>query len=321
MTSRHETLKNKELVWNELLPDSFSGIRLPGSTLLSVQDKFGALTIQEYNAPGFSLLYTVAELHESFAYKIKTDFSGWWLQILLKGNQTEYTFSGLQWTLFKNQCIVLKSVSPEIITTFSKPGIYSSLNILLPASLLEELLPFFPQLHEQYLSEKQVHYLVSPAFWSGIEILDAVQSILNCTYEKQLRQYFYDTRIKDILFHLMLQVSNTNSFEKLLSQKEVEAIILAEQMITKDITAHIRIPELAKKIALNETTFKLAFKKVYGIGPYEYLLLLRMKKAVIWLQEGKSVKETAALTGYRPSDFTAAFIKHYGFKPSSVKKK
>lgn len=321
MTSHHETLNNKELVWNDLLPDSFSGIRLPSSTLLSVQDKFGALTIQEYNTGGFSLLYTVAELYTPFSFITKTEFSGWCMQLLLKGNQTAYSSFALQWSLFKNQCIVLKSVSPEITTVFTTPGSYTSITILFSASILEELLPFFPHLHEQYLSVNLIHNLLSPPLWTGIEILDAVQSILNSTYEKQLRQYFYDTRIKDILFHLMVQLTNTSSFEKQLSQKEIEAITLAEQVITKDITAHIRIPELAKKIALNETTFKLAFKKVYGIGPYEYLLLLRMKKAVIWLQEGKSVKETAALTGYRPSDFTAAFINHYGFKPSSVKKK
>lgn len=321
MTSHHETFTNRPFLWSDELPIGFSGIRLPGSTLRSAQDKFGALSIQEYSTAGFSLLYTVAELHEPFSFLTKTEFSGWWLQILLNGNNSDYTSSDLQWTLFKNQCSVLKSVSPEITTVFSKPGVYTSITILFTASILEELLPFFPHLHEQYLSVKPIQYLLSPPAWPGIEILDAVQSILICNYEKNLRQYFYDARIKDMLFYLMVQLDNKNNFEKQLSQKEVEAIILAEQMITNDITAHFRIPELAKKIALNETTFKVAFKKVYGMGPYEYLLLQRMKKAVIWLQEGKSVKETAALTGYPASDFTAVFIKHYGFKPSSVKKK
>jgi AraC-like DNA-binding protein len=72
---------------------------------------------------------------------------------------------------------------------------------------------------------------------------------------------------------------------------------------------------------LNEFRLKLLFKKVFGTGPYEYLIIKRLEKGKELLATGLSVKEVAAQVGYRPSDFTTSFRNHFGYPPSVIKKK
>src|SRR5260221_11797422 len=101
----------------------------------------------------------------------------------------------------------------------------------------------------------------------------------------------------------------------------MDAVYLAENIINSDITKHNHIPELSKKVLLNEFRFKSVFKKIFGMGPYEYLIRQRMKKAKELLQAGYSVKKIAAKTGYRLRNLITAFRQYYNYTPGSIQRK
>lgn len=88
--------------------------------------------------------------------------------------------------------------------------------------------------------------------------------------------------------------------------------------INHHLTEPIRIKDLAASINLSEKYFITFFKNTMGITPVNYIIEVKMKKALEYLNEQSySVKEVATLVGY--SDiytFSKAFKKVYGIAPS-----
>lgn len=80
------------------------------------------------------------------------------------------------------------------------------------------------------------------------------------------------------------------------------------------------IPELARKIGLNQCTLKRCFKTVFGKSIYAYFQAERMAQARLLLRR-HCVTETANMLGYtNVSHFGLAFRKHFGVPPSAMKR-
>ncbi|MBL7739090.1 MAG: helix-turn-helix transcriptional regulator [Chitinophagaceae bacterium] len=192
---------------------------------------------------------------------------------------------------------------------------YHGFDTFFTQALIKETIYSYPALSQSLQAS------LNHPHWSDAEVFEIVYSILRCTYREDLRLFYFKSRVSDLLFKYLALAVNEPEGENHPSEKEIQAVLHAESIIRQDIQKHYLIPELAKKVLLNEVRLKAVFKKIFGLGMYEYLVRLRMKKALPLLKEGLSVKEVAAKTGYRPSDFTSAFIRFYGFPPGSVKKK
>ena len=77
---------------------------------------------------------------------------------------------------------------------------------------------------------------------------------------------------------------------------------------------------MAKSFGYERTYLYRIFKKRYGIGIKEYIINVRMDNARQFLADGRSVGETAALTGYKDEfNFSRAYKKHFGIPPSHTR--
>lgn len=85
------------------------------------------------------------------------------------------------------------------------------------------------------------------------------------------------------------------------------------------------IEELAKAIHTSPTKLKAEFKKKYGASIFQYYQGKQMELALKLLQNSTyrmSIKELAYRFGYEnPSNFTKAFKKQHGYRPSELAKK
>jgi AraC-like DNA-binding protein len=92
-----------------------------------------------------------------------------------------------------------------------------------------------------------------------------------------------------------------------------QAIVLIES----DIRKHLTIRELAAKVGTNSYSLKRVFKEIYGMGPYEYLLEVRLKKASeLLLLTDHPIKTISRQVGYRsPSSFVAMFKRKNKLSP------
>ncbi len=323
MNKVYQTLSHAPLFWTDDLPAAFNGVHLPGATIASSSGLFGSVSMQEFRSDQYTIRYNVLDIFQRFILKTKKQDPGLYAQVILKGRVQQQINTVPAWVLTKNQFSLIQGPSLNMISTYDQPTSYISFDTFFSMKLVNELLPLFPSLvpvlnKESFTSSK---LLIQPILWANTETLSLIQSILNCKYQNGLRLHFFNHHIRDLLVNFFIQWSSYDPVGKQPSEKEIVAIHKAEQMISQDISQHIYVEELAKRVHMNEYRFKVLFNQIFGTGPYDYLIRLRMKKGLELLEAGYLVKEAAAHTGYRPSDFTMAFINHYGFGPGLVKKR
>ncbi|HMK18935.1 MAG TPA: AraC family transcriptional regulator [Chitinophagaceae bacterium] len=304
-------LSHKLLEWKETFPSAFKGVHLPGATVLSAAGNFGSVCIQEYHDNDFSVRLNVLDLFDRFIVKSFFKRSGVYARLILKGRIDHEASMDIKWSLYRNQFALIQS--RDLITKeIYEKNTHISFETYFSSALAKEILLLYPSYNPQQ---------VVTGRWADLETLELVHTILHCKYNAQLRHYFFKSRVKDLFFKYLLldqrQLFGANDA----TENEINAIHEAEKIITANVALHNPIPDLAKKVHLNEFKFKQLFKKIFAVGPYEYLVKKRLEKGKLLLEAGLSVKEVAAQVGYRPSDFTTVFRNHFGVSPSMAKRK
>ncbi len=82
------------------------------------------------------------------------------------------------------------------------------------------------------------------------------------------------------------------------------------------------LPLLAREAGMSLSSFKTKFHEVTGQTVFGYLTEKRLERARFGIeQEGWSIIEAAWFSGYRhPTNFSAAFRRHFGFSPKMSKR-
>ncbi|MCR9291050.1 MAG: helix-turn-helix transcriptional regulator, partial [Bacteroidetes bacterium] len=77
------------------------------------------------------------------------------------------------------------------------------------------------------------------------------------------------------------------------------------------------IDYLAELHALNRKTFYKKIKQLTGLTPTKYIRAIRLQKAKLLLEQGKSVKEAAYQVGFQKAEyFSSLFKAEFGKSPS-----
>jgi AraC-like DNA-binding protein len=97
--------------------------------------------------------------------------------------------------------------------------------------------------------------------------------------------------------------------------------------VEKILTSHLStdlpsIPQIAREVAMSESTLKRCFRLMYGTSMYDYYLQKKMEYAKVQLTEKKlPVKEVAYMLGYEnPGSFIRIFKKHFRLPPGLMQK-
>ncbi len=101
------------------------------------------------------------------------------------------------------------------------------------------------------------------------------------------------------------------------SAKRFQTILsVMEQNLDKKLS----IRELASLCNMGEASLRSIFHKYTGKGVISYFNLMKIKRAISYLQEGKSVKETALLLGFFDQNyFSTVFKRITGVPPGKFK--
>ena len=94
--------------------------------------------------------------------------------------------------------------------------------------------------------------------------------------------------------------------------------------LEKNYSNEISLSFLARRVQMPESTFARIFKKMTGCSPIDYLIKLRIEKAVEMMDKnsGLSVTDIALSTGFwNSSYFTRKFKKIMGMTPVEYRKK
>jgi AraC-like DNA-binding protein len=123
------------------------------------------------------------------------------------------------------------------------------------------------------------------------------------------------SNLLNLIIYLSRQYSKPNSREGKSLFRVAEIIGLLEQSYKKSWT----LKEIAKKNGMSVNNLLLIFKKALGQSPIDYLIHLRIKKAIKLLKEtNKPISEIAFDVGFNDSNyFSRQFKKVTGSSPKS----
>jgi AraC-like DNA-binding protein len=162
---------------------------------------------------------------------------------------------------------------------------------------------------------------------------DICSTTVNLTINELFEIIIHDGTRNEIVSSLVV-VLLSEFFKKMLHRQPAEAYAIKDIHFEKImeaeniLLAHLQknlpsLEQIARSLALSESTFKRHFKAIFGKSIYEYYLEKKMDLAKqLMLENTLSVNETAERLGYeKVSNFIEIFKKHHGFSPGVLKKK
>lgn len=168
-----------------------------------------------------------------------------------------------------------------------------------------------------------LHFYPFDGKYSARKVSAFFDTLLSCASSVQNDKTFADMEIQGatmfFLANLMREKYEKKRDNLAISHKSALARLQPVLIyINHHLAEPIYISDLAATINLSEKYFITFFKNTMGITPINYIIEVKMKKALEYLNEQSySVKEVATLVGYGDIyTFSKAFKKVYGIAPS-----
>ena len=148
----------------------------------------------------------------------------------------------------------------------------------------------------------------------------ALHQIFNCPYHGLTRRLYLESRALELIAYKLEQLVWTeNRINKkfVLRSSDIERIHHARELLIRDLENPPKLLELSRAVGLSHTKLNFCFREMYGTTLFGYLHSMRLNKAKLLLDEGKTnVSEAAFSVGYSsPSHFIKAFKRQFGIAP------
>lgn len=303
------------------IPHAFKGIRVPGSQMEHASGRFGEIFVQRILADHFQIVQTVYTTKEECSVRTSCNKRNFGVHICLKNN-SDYYIDGLQRILIheKEAHIFYK---PFCRTLYLLKGEeYSKLDIVLPSNLLRSYAAFFPTLQNIMEGKRlQMSFAVhSRPIDLSFPLQQIVQSILTCRLDDPFRTLYLRIKIEEFLFSLLLR-AEVSPGEIEMTEYDRRKWHEVKKFISDNFTEHYPISTIAKKFSTNTTTLKSGFHSAFGYGVFEFLVKLRMSKAIDLLQNKTfTINQVAEDIGYKnTAGFIKAFKKYFGHTPGNMR--
>ena len=159
---------------------------------------------------------------------------------------------------------------------------------------------------------------------SSPELCLFLQQIHDCPTECAVRDMYIENKITEILTFVTPKYNQAGTPYHIpvhLDSDDKQALVRVLALMKKNPAAYIPITRLAKEAHMSPSRFQMAFRQVYGSTVYKYLKLMRMRYALLLLQNSSdSIKAIAQKVGYHNAGhFSKIFFNIYGIKPSEYR--
>jgi len=312
------------IILKPIIPAGFASLVVPGSIISSADAPFGKIMLQQINAGQFTFSYDIYRIHEDLALDFSSDDDAIFTHIALRGNM-RHDFTGIGPMYLKSgQFNFLYYPRVEGTTYLEHNNEYRTFNAYYSTDLLRELLPHFPfleqVLHNIALGRHGILFKNNGCI--NAQIRDLAVHAINCPFEEDLRAFYFDIKMKEFLLLLLMQErKGLVSLDKL-TKTNFDSIHESRQIIDTRFDAHITLSDIARQVGLNEFKLKAGFRRMFGIGMFEYLLKTRMQKArTLLLETQLPIKDVARRIGYTSKQsFQNAFKKYFDETPGSFRR-
>ena len=308
-----------------VIPDSISGLLLPGSETSTAETDFGTIFIQEFNTEHYSIRYNIFNFLKKITLLFSEERTGIRSRFVLEGSLNIKTNGKGKVHLKEGQFVLLSGLDKDETVIFDKGKEYRLFDTAYSVDLLKKLVASFPSLNEFISNDgtpKALLKINKPRYASS-KMTEIVYDLLKCPYDEKLRKLYFENKINDFLFEVLAQTYKAEPGVVDLVQREKDAVFNARDIILTDLKQHFTIRQISEQVQLNEFKLKAGFKQLFGTGMFECLLRARMEKAKkLLIETDKPMKEIASLTGYEfLTSFITAFRKYFDYTPGSLRRK
>jgi len=147
--------------------------------------------------------------------------------------------------------------------------------------------------------------------------------IYNSPFKGDLNNLFLQSKVYEIIYNEfsdILEKNSSNVKEEIkFSTDDLEALYKAKALICEE-KDFLSLPELSKKVALNEFKLKYGFKKFFNTSPGNMILEYRLQEAKKLLESTElNISEISSLVGYKyVQSFSTAFKKRFNVNPKDI---
>lgn len=135
----------------------------------------------------------------------------------------------------------------------------------------------------------------------------------------QYEFHIFINELENFILNILVKGYAGKSESPSLNAEKYTSII---KVMEENIGERLSAPQLAEMCNMSVPNLKKVFKKYSGQGVMEYFSDMKIKKAIILLKEGKSVKETSFLLGFYDQNYFNVFFKrHIGISPGKYRNK
>lgn len=158
------------------------------------------------------------------------------------------------------------------------------------------------------------------SLFMDVNILNAVNAIINCKYRDDLKKMFLLSKTIELL---VLQAEAYNNIllrdsHFLKTAYDKERMIYAREYLIQHMDNPPSLIELARVTGVNEYKLKKGFKETFGLTVFNYLSETRLEQAKTeLLEKNKTASQIAYELGYGSvQHFSTAFKKKFGVSPT-----
>ncbi len=304
------------------LPSDYRGPLLRGAISVAVKTNLAEIVLQQLTGENYFIRLSAGRVLKKISAKGWIDKYGLYVNFIIKNNARKVINTIGKFHLRKDQYICYLAIETDCSVQFEKNEDFRIIDFFYSPKLLEELVPFFPEL-KALLKESPQTILNGKGGWAIPSIKEITNQILDCPYDETTRQFYYDLKVRELLYQLLEVSFRRNIKSYSFTPFEIARIHEARTILEKHIDKKPpSIRSLSKQVALNEFKLKTGFRKYFNSGIFEWLIEQKMQQAKqLILNSNKPIKEIASMIGYpRTTNFITAFRRKFGITPGSLRR-
>lgn len=241
------------------LPNNYAGPVLPGSLASFTISSLAEIVIQELAGDQYSVRLSVGHFFQRITAGGKIRKQGLYSSFMLKNGMRKEVGSIGKMHVRQDQYSCFYTEPTPCKARFEKDKEYTTIDIFYSPKLLEELLPFFPEL-KSVLSSKSA-LVADKACWALPSMKEITNQLLLCPFDEATRQFYFDLKARELLYQMLENTYKRNrktfSFTPWETARIHQARTILESYISRKPPS---IRSLSKQVALNEFKLKTGFK-------------------------------------------------------------
>ncbi|HEU4473174.1 MAG TPA: AraC family transcriptional regulator [Flavisolibacter sp.] len=289
---------------------SHHGPLLSGAEAWVAAGDFGQLIAQQFRANLFDIRLFNAQFASATSLVLPEPVFSFQAACCQKGRSNE-KHAKQKLAHQEGKYVLLYAPYPRRVRLEGARG-WEEFSVFYAKEIIEPLLSYFPGFRPEAPHQLR---------WADRQIRNIIHQLLNCHYEPALRDFFFDDKVRDLLFLMLVDQGRRLPETGKLSAADIEKIHHARALILSDLKEHFTITKLARKVELNEFKLKTGFRELFGTAPFTLLKQARMDLAYDLLQHtGRPIKDICSEAGYTSlTAFVAAFRKTFQTTPGQLR--